>query len=69
MQTLHFAILPYRSSDGTLNPDFINLVLTDGLGHRAGRSQLFRNPYEESIHMNMGNRNSGAVPRYASPCW
>ena len=48
MQTLHFAILPYRSSDGTLNPDFINLVLTDGLGHHAEHQEVCKSAWRNN---------------------
>lgn len=48
MQTLHFAILPYRSSDGTLNPDFINLVLTDGLGHHAEHQEVCKGAWRNN---------------------
>ena len=48
MQTLHFAILPYRSSDGTLNPDFINLVLTDGLGHHAEHQEVRKDAWRNN---------------------
>ena len=35
MQTLHFAILPYRSSNNVINPDYVYLALVDAQGNRV----------------------------------
>ena len=35
MQTLHFAILPYRNSFNEINPDYIYLALVDEQGNRV----------------------------------
>lgn len=48
MQTLHFAILPYRNSLGVINPDYVYLALIDEQGKRVESEIISTDAWRES---------------------
>lgn len=47
MQTLHFAILPYRSSNNEINSDYVNLALVDEQGKQVESECISKDAWRE----------------------
>ena len=47
MQKLHFAILPYRSSNNVINPDYVYLALVDEQGNRVVHDSISTTAWRE----------------------
>jgi hypothetical protein len=47
MQTLHFAILPYRNSNGEINSDYVYLSLVDEQGNRVESESISKDAWRE----------------------
>lgn len=47
MQTLHFAMLPYRNSRNEINPDYVCLTLVDEQGHRVESEDISTDAWRE----------------------
>lgn len=48
MQPLHFAILPYRSSNNVINPDYVYLALVDESGDRIESDSIRKDAWHDN---------------------